>query len=315
MIKHHITEKILYLSLPLLILIGFLVPDWIQFILQVSMANGLVALGITVQMRAGLVSFGQGFYFCIGAYAAGMAGHFLGISDAFIMLALGLIASGFISYFFGFLLSRYRDIFFAMLSMALSMILYGMLVKAQVLGSTDGFNLPHTTFLGWAPEGKVLDSAIFTLTAIVTIVIAIFVNRYFQSPMGLIGEAIRENELRLEYLGTSAKKAVHIKYIIAASISGIGGVLAAMSIGHIDPEMTYWTTSSQFVFVALLSGTGNVVAPLIGTFLLEMLRIYAVELSPNTWQMIMGFVMLAIILFLPKGLWSLVKIITKGKSS
>ncbi len=52
--------------------------------------------------------------------------------------------------------------------------------------------------------------------------------------------------------------------------------------------MTYWTTSGQFVFVVLLSATGNVAAPLIGTFILEMIRIYAVEPSPNTWQMILG---------------------------
>ena len=85
-------------------------------------------------------------------------------------------------------------------------------------------------------------------------------------------------------------------------------MLAGMSIGHVEPDMAYWTTSGQFVFVALLSGTGNVLAPLIGSFFLELVRIYAVEFSPYTWQMILGTVMLLVILFLPGGLWSLTRL-------
>ncbi len=300
------TEKCLAIALPIIIFVGFIVPDWIQFFLQVSMASGLVALGVMIQARAGLISFGQGLYFCIGGYAAGMVGHFWGISDALILLVFGLLSSVLIAAVVGLLMSRYREIFFAMLSLALSMILYGVLVKAEVLGSTDGFNLPRTTFFGWAPEGEVWNHAVYVFTCIPTIIIAILLHRYLRSPMGAIGEAIRENELRLEYLGTSAKRAVHIKYVIAAGVSGVGGVLASIAIGHVDPEMAYWTTSGQFVFVVLLSGTGNIVAPLLGTFLLEILRIYAVEFSPNTWQMILGSVMLIIIIFLPKGLWSLI---------
>lgn len=305
------TEVLLLLSLPVLIAVGFYIPEWIQFLLQVSLASGLVAIGVMIQMRAGLVSFGQGLYFCVGAYAAGMAGYYWGISDIFLLLIIGLVMSLVIGYFAGFLMRRYREIFFAMLSLALSMILYGLLVKAAVLGSTDGFNLPRVSYLGWTPTGRMAGHAGFIATCIPTIIVAVLVNRYLRGPMGYIGEALRENELRLEYLGASAFKSVHIIYVVAAGISGIGGVLAAISVGHIDPEMTYWTTSGQFVFVALLSGTANVAAPLIGTFLLEMIRVYAVEFSPNTWQLILGSIMLATILFLPKGLWSIVTKYTK----
>lgn len=312
--KTDTTEKVLIFSLPLLIAVGFFIPEWVQFFLQVSLASGLVALGVLVQMRAGLVPFGQGLFFCIGGYAAGMAGHFLGWSDAFVLLFLGLTSSIIIAVLLGFLMAKYREIFFAMLSMALSMILYGLLVKAQVLGSTDGFNLPDTTFLGWTPSGTIGSKATYIFTCILSITCAFMLHRYLRSPMGYIGEAIRENELRLEYLGTSAKRAIHIKYVIAAAISGVGGVLAAISVGHVDPEMTYWTTSGQFVFVTLMSGTGNVIAPMVGTFALEVVRIYAMEISPNTWQIILGSVMLAIILFLPNGLWSLVQYARKRKT-
>ena len=52
---------------------------------------------------------------------------------------------------------------------------------------------------------------------------------------------------------------MHLNYVIAAVLAGVGGGLVALSIGHVDPDIAYWTTSGEFVFVAILSGTGNVV--------------------------------------------------------
>lgn len=300
------TETALLAAIPILIALAFVLPQWIVNYVQVSLGTGLVALGVMIQMRAGLVSFGQGLYFCIGGYTAGLAGKFFGISDIFVLVLLGIIASLLISGVLGFLLRRYREIFFAMLTLAISMILFGMLSSSEELGSTDGFNLPAATYLGWAPTGEVGRYALYIATVIPVIAIAIMLNRYLRSPMGYVNEAIRENELRVEYLGTSAHQAVHITYMLAAAVSSVGGVLWALSLGHVDPEMTNWTTSGQFVFISILSGTGNIIAPLVGTFLLEILRVYAVEISPNTWQMILGTVMLLIIIFLPKGLWSLI---------
>lgn len=300
------TEVGLILGLPLLIASGFFLPQWIVNYVHVSLGTGLVALGVMIQMRAGLVTFGQGLYFCVGGYAAGLAGKFAGISDFVVLIILGIIAGGIISFFLGFLLRRYRRIFYAMLSLAISMILYGLLSSSEGLGSTDGFNLPDTTYFGWSPGEEIKGDVLFVATCIPTILCVFLLHRFLRSPIGYLGEAIRENEIRVEYLGTSAHKAVHVIYMIAAIVSSVGGVLWAMSLGHVDPEMTNWITSGQFVFVAILSGVGNVIAPLIGTLALEIIRVYAVEISPDSWQLILGTVMLLIIVFLPRGLWSLV---------
>lgn len=300
------TEIGFIVGLPLLILAGFILPQWVVNYVHVSMGTGLVALGVMVQMRAGLVSFGQGLYFCIGGYAAGLAGKFWGISDFFVLIVFGVIAALIISFFLGFLLRRYRKIFYAMLSLAVSMILFGLLSSSEELGSTDGFNLPSTTYFGWLPQDTISGDVLYIATCIPTVIVAILLHRFLRSPMGYIGEALRENEIRIEYLGTSAHKAVHIIYMVGAVASSIGGVLWAMALGHIDPEMTNWVTSAQFVFVSILSGIGNVAAPLFGTLLLEFIRVYAVEIAPNSWHIIVGSVMLVIIVFLPNGLWSLV---------
>ena len=299
------TMRTLTIGLILVLIFGVVATDWLRFLVQMSLATFLVVLGVMLQMRAGLVSFGQGLYLCLGAYVAGMAGYFWGITDVFVLLLAGTAACVLLSVVLGFLLVRYRGIFYANFSLALSMILYGLLVKAEILGSTDGFNVPPSTFLGFAPEGETLKITIFVLTCGIIYLVAVVLHRYLSSTYGYMGDAIRQNEIRVEYLGASVRSLIHKVYVIAAAISGIGGVLTAIAVGHVDPDLAYWTTSGEFVFVALLSGTANVIAPIVGTFLLELLRTYAFEYAPYTWQMILGFTMLMVILFLPGGIWSI----------
>jgi branched-chain amino acid transport system permease protein len=256
-------------------------------------------------LRAGLVSFGQALYYCLGAYAAGALGRFLGIGDIFVQMLAGALAAGATAFILGFLLAKYRGIFFGLLSLALSMILYGLLVKNQALGSTDGFNILPSTLLGVRPGPDWLRYVVMASAAIVSFLLALVEHRYLRTPLGRLAPAIKDNEIRVEYMGASARYAVHVKYVIAAVLAGVGGALAATTVGHIDPEMAFWTTSGEFIFITILAGTGNVLAPFAGALIYGAIRTTAYDLSPNTWQLSLGTALLLIIVFLPQGLWSL----------
>ncbi|MBB3988279.1 branched-chain amino acid ABC transporter permease [Sagittula sp. NFXS13] len=292
--------------LALLVIVGFFLPSWMRFLIQTAMASGLVALGVMLQMRAGLVSFGQGLFFCIGGYAVGLLAAKAGITDVALLLPAAALAALVIGLVLGLLLSRYREIFYAMLTLAVSMILYGLLVKAASLGSTDGFNIPAVSYFGFVPDQAARPDWSYALTGVVVLAGCLGALAYLRSGAGAMLDAVRENEIRLSYLGTSPRVLVFVVYAVAAVLSGLGGGLWAISSGHVDPEMTYWTTSGQFVFVALLAGRGSVVAPVMAYFLLELLRTYALDIAPNAWQLILGSAMLAVIVLLPRGLWSLV---------
>ena len=194
------------------VIIGPFLPAWLRFLGTVALANALVVLGLLLLMRTGLVSFGQGLYYCIGGYAAGVGGKYVGISDAFALLALGIVASAIVASILGLLLCRYREIFFAMFSMAFSMILYGLLSKSQKLGSTDGFNVVSPTFLGFVPDGANVKAWVFGLSVVLCFGIAILLHRHLRSGMGYASEAVRDNEIRVEYLGVSAQRVVWWKF-------------------------------------------------------------------------------------------------------
>ena len=286
---------------------GLLLPQWAMFIVTIAFAKGLVALGLMLLLRAGLVSFGQALYYCLGAYAAGALGRFFGISDVFLQMLAGAAAAGAAAFILGFLLAKYRGIFFGLLSLALSMILYGLLVKNEALGSTDGFNVLASTLFGQRPGAGSLRYAVMACGAVAATVAALAVQRYLETPLGRLAPAIKDNEIRVEYMGASARYAVHVKYVIAAALAGAGGALAATTVGHIDPEMAYWTTSGEFIFIAILAGTRNVLAPFAAALLYGAIRTTAYDLSPNTWQMSLGIALLALIVFLPEGLFSRLK--------
>jgi len=106
-------------------------------------------------------------------------------------------------------------------------------------------------------------------------------------------------------LGASVKNEIAISYGIAAILGSLGGVIAGLAIGHVDPEFAYWTTSGEFVFVAILSGYFSIGAVFVGSVLLEVVRSFSNLYFPNTWQLALGVFLIAVILLLPNGLGSI----------
>lgn len=280
-------------------------PKWLTFLITMAAANGLVSLGIVVLMRGGVVPFGQGMVFALGGYAAALMFNKLGVTDALLLTVSGGFVAALVAAPFAPLLSRYRGIFFAMLTLALSMVTYGLLMKLEVLGGSDGFNLGRPTLFGQKlPDDKV-GYIMYVLTVTVSTVMALLARIYFDSTRGLITVAARENELRVEYLGGSVRHAMAINFILAAFCGGLGGALAVMALGHIEPNFSFWTTSGEFVFVAILAGWQSVVALFVASTVLEVVRSFSSAYFPNTWQLALGIFLLVVIRFLPRGIGSL----------
>ena len=258
-----IVQSIFLMSV--LIIVGLFIPNWLVFVITKAIAYGLVALGIVTLMRGGLVSFGQGFVFAIGGYTAGLLGTQAGLTDAVLLLFISFLFTGFVGLIFGPLLARYRDIFFAMLSLAFSMVLYGVLIKIDAIGGSDGFVLPESTYFGILPSSDYADYALYVVSIILTGIVSVLLRYYYNSTPGLIALAVRENELRVEYLGASAFRVTVLNFTIAAGLGGMGGALNGIALGHIDPEFSYWTTSGEFVFISILAGYLSVPACLLYT--------------------------------------------------
>ncbi|MEJ8845139.1 branched-chain amino acid ABC transporter permease [Variovorax rhizosphaerae] len=293
------------LAFAALAIVGWFSPRWLTFLVTMAAANGLVSLGIVCLMRGGVVPFGQGMLFAAGGYAAALIYNKLGFTDALALALCGGIAAVVIAAPFAPLLSRYRGIFFAMLTLALSMVTYGLLMKLDALGGSDGFNLGRPTLFGKKLPDAHTGYIMYVITIGIATVMALLARIYFDSTRGLVTLAARENELRVEYLGGSVRQSMTINFILAAFCGGLGGALAVMALGHIEPNFSFWTTSGEFVFVAILAGWQSVAAVFLASTVLEVVRSFSSAYFPNTWQLALGLFLLFVIRFLPRGLGSL----------
>ena len=286
----------------LLIFGSFILPEWMSNNFMYGLSRGLAVLGLMILWRTNLVSFGHALYYGFGAYAVAMCQKYFGITDIFLRFFIAVVAAGLLGFALGFILRKYREIFFAMLSLAFSMVLYGLLAKAEFLGSTDGMSISPSSIFGY----ELGRFGLFYFISFFVICAIIFAQAYLRSSLGHLTTAISDNEIRVEYLGYSVEKAIHIKYVISACLAGGAGGLMAASLGQVDPDsMVLWSVSGELVFVTIMSGLGNILAPFMGAVLFEFIRTYAFELAPQAWQMIIGGTLLGIIFFSPGGLWSL----------
>jgi branched-chain amino acid transport system permease protein len=174
-----------------------------------------------------------------------------------------------------------------------------------VTGGTDGLSAGVPTFLGYVPAREHLRDFLYYATLLFAWIVIYAVYRFLASPLGFYLKAMADNEIRIEYSGESVRHVIYVTYVLSGGLAAVGGVLAAFTVGHIVPEYSFWIQSGDFVFVALLGGYTSVVGPLVGSVAFEFIRTYASKYFPNEWQMTLGIIMLAIILFRPGGLWAI----------
>ena len=257
-----------------------LVAPWSQVVLTLALAKGLAVLGIVLLLHAGQVSFGHALFFAVAAYSAAFLGEAFAGGELVMMIVLGLGASLFFGLMVGLFVVRYRHIFFGMLNLAFSMNFYSILEKFyHVTGGADGMQVARPT-----------------------VAVAFCIHRFLSSPIGNMFKTIKTNETRLEYLGISARRTLLVGYVVSAGLCGLGGVLMAVAQGIVTPEYAWWIRSGELVFIAILGGAGSVAGAFVGAIIYEAVRVNAAAFAADVWQMVLGFFLLAIILFASRGL-------------
>lgn len=266
-------------------------------------SKSLAVLGIFLLLQAGQVSFGHGMFFAAGAYSAAYIGAAWSGPDLIVLTLVAILISATSGLIIGLFVSRYRLIFFAMLNLAFSMVLFALLEKLfHYTGGTDGMRVRRPTLLGAEFNRAAFDLVIYYYALILLAVSAVLVWLYLRSPLGQALKAVKVNETRLEYIGLSANRTILVAYVFSAVLAGLGGLAYGLVQGLATPDLTFWTRSGEFVFIAVLGGIGNVIGVFAGTLVYEAVRFYAAALLDDSWQLILGVVLIVVILLVPAGL-------------
>src|SRR5690606_3259705 len=127
---------------------GYFLP-WTITPIVIGTTYAIAALGVSVMMRAGQVSFGHSMYACISAYTVAFLARAYPGLDTIVLILAGVAAAAIAGAVVGVFVARYRSIFFGMLNLALSMVLFALLGKLyHITGGTDGLRINRPTMFG-----------------------------------------------------------------------------------------------------------------------------------------------------------------------
>lgn len=276
---------------------------WLKTPMVVATSFGIAALGVSILIRSGQLSFGHAMFSCAAGYAVAFTARAMPELDSAVLILLGTVFGAVMGMMIGLFVVRYRAIFFGMLNLALSMVLFSILGKFYSLtGGTDGIRLARPTFFGVRMERDGFETTLLVVAVVLAVALAWGVQRYMMSIAGQALTAVKTNETRLEYVGLSANRALWLGYVISAALCGLSGAMFALMQGLVTPEMGYWVRSGEIVFISILGGVGHPVGAFLGAVVFEFVKLYSAALFTGAWQMVLGFVLIGLVFFVPTGL-------------
>jgi len=123
------------------------------------------------------------------------------------------------------------------------------------------------------------------------------------SPAGMIMKAIRENEMRVSFLGYNTFRFKLLIYVLSAFVASVAGCLYLFRSGFISTDPFDFTFTSELVVICVLGGRNAFFGPLIGTLIFLTLK-DLISSYTASWSLVLAVVLIFSVLYLPNGLAS-----------
>jgi ABC-type branched-subunit amino acid transport system ATPase component/ABC-type branched-subunit amino acid transport system permease subunit len=264
-------------------------------------ALAIAAMGLNLCIGyTGLVSFGHGAWFGIGAYAAGLIQRNWFGGDIFLPLLLAAIVVAVIATFVGFIILRRRGVYFSLLTLALSALTYTIAFRwTAVTGGEDG--------LGGLKRGSIgpfsFDNALnyYIVVSVLCLGVLYVLLRLVRSPFGHVLMAIRENQLRATFQGYPVERYKLGVFVISAVVTGFAGGLIGFQNYLVSAEAVSVPFSGELLAIVVIGGMRSMLGPAIGALFFILFR-ELFSIWTSNWLLWFGLVFVAFVLYSPGGL-------------
>ncbi|WP_343499606.1 branched-chain amino acid ABC transporter permease [Achromobacter denitrificans] len=288
------------LLLPLCMQSGSLASEVLIYALAVLGCNLL--LGFT-----GLLSFGQGIFFGLGSYAVGLLLTRTGIPLPLALLAamaVGALAATLVGWF----AIRQRGTYFVMLTLAFAQMFYFLAYSLPDLTGGDNglLDVPRPPLSVAGMELLPLDTPWRFYAFVAACFLGIFwlLLRVTNSVFGRTLLAIRDNEARATAVGYNVRMFKLAAFAISGAVTALAGAFLAMMTGIAPLSSIEYHSSEMILVMTVIGGTGNLFASVLGAAFYVLFADWLSTLWPR-WLMLLGFLLIAVSLFMQKGLWGL----------
>jgi branched-chain amino acid transport system ATP-binding protein len=269
-------------------------------------ALAVAAMGLNLCIGyTGLVSFGHGTWFGIGAYAAGLIQLSWFPGQIWLPLLLSTIVVAAASAFVGAVILRRRGVYFSLLTLALAALAYTTAFRwTGLTGGEDGLGgLKRGSFGGFS-----LDDALhyYIVVAGLSLATLFLLLRLVRSPFGHVLMAIRENELRARFQGYPVERYKLVVFVISAVVTGFAGALIGFQNYLVSAEAVSVPFSGELLAVVVIGGMHSMLGPALGALFFILFRELLSIWTPN-WLLWFGLLFVVFVIYSPGGLvgvWS-----------
>jgi branched-chain amino acid transport system ATP-binding protein len=265
----------------------------------VILAIAAMALNLCVGYT-GLVSFGHGTWFGIGAYAAGLIQlHWFG-GEIWLPLLLSMAVVAVLSTIAGIIILRRRGVYFSLLTLALAALTYTIAFRwSEVTGGEDG--LPGLKRGAIGPFSLDNALAFYVTVALIGLAVLYGLLRLARSPFGHVLVAIRENRLRATFQGYPVERYKLGVFVISAVVTGLAGALLAFQTYLVSAEAVSVPFSGELLAMVVIGGMRSMLGPALGALFFILFR-ELFSIWTQNWLLWFGLIFVAFVLYSPGGL-------------
>jgi branched-chain amino acid transport system permease protein len=247
----------------------------------------------------GLVSLGHAAWIGLAAYASAWLYLRLGLGHA-ITVPAALLLTTLIAAAFGWIALHASGLGFLMITLALTQVLWGTAYRwASVTNGDNGLS----GLTRPAPFGITLDTpAAFYYFALVVAIVALWLMaKFVGSPFGAALRGTRDEPRRMAALGHNVWLVRWMTFVYSGFWGAVAGLLYVYYHKYVHPTTLSLTASAEALLSVIAGGAGTLAGPIVGAAIVLLLKNY-VSAYLERWNMLLGFVFVLIVIFMPEGI-------------
>ena len=264
------------------------------------MIMSLFALSYNMLLgHTGLMSFGHGSYFGLGAYGVGLTQVYL-TSNVWLALLFGMLGAGLAALLIGLIIVRKSGIYFGLLTVAFTQMFFTIAFRwREVTGGEDGLTFAP---FSWGPLDLKAPLTLYYFVFAFFVVSMILFRKITGSPVGRVLRANKYNRDRTMALGYNIYRYRLFAYVLSGLFSGLAGALSGVRIAAAFAEPMTWLASGDVVMMVILGGgLVNFFGPVLGATIFTVLQDLISTITIH-WMFIFGIMFVLVILVMPEGI-------------
>jgi branched-chain amino acid transport system ATP-binding protein len=266
----------------------------------------IACMGLNVLVGyTGLVSFGHGAWFGLGAYAAALSQLHWFPEGVILPTLFGILFIAVASTLLGALILRRRGVYFSLLTLALTAMLFAIAYRWTALtGGESGLGgVVRPSAFGLDLSS---DWTYYWVVAGVGFAVCLLLLRFHRSPAGSVLVAIRENEQRARFIGYPTNRYKLLGFAISATVVGLAGILSVFNHRFASAEPLAVAFSGELIAMVVIGGMRSFLGPALGALFYILFREFLSIWTPH-WLFYFGLLFVGFIVFSPTGLVGVVQ--------